>query len=287
MEITETLKARQSTHGNFEATASIAQSFSRILHSSPNWARLKDWQREGLELVLHKIARILSGDPNFIDSYRDCIGYTQLMINKLMESTEASDVVSVRQYFVDGQWVTEFDKIYRAYYSMLTRCYNPKTKYYKDYGGRGITVCDEWLDSKELFMEWAINNGHALSLSLDRIDPNGNYTPSNCRWTTREKQSNNQRRSRLVSYQDETKTVAEWAKKLGIKTNTLWQRLFIQNVPVEHALVKDYKYFKDFPKPKTWKHGSLTGYGNGCRCVECKACNSAYNKQYNKARRNK
>ncbi|WAX23877.1 HNH endonuclease [Latilactobacillus phage TMW 1.1397 P1] len=79
---------------------------------------------------------------------------------------------------------------------MKQRCNNPKVKGYKNWGGRGILVCDEWKDSFYSFYLWATNNGYNHGLTIDRIDVDGNYEPSNCRWVTMKVQANNKRNSK-------------------------------------------------------------------------------------------
>jgi hypothetical protein len=85
------------------------------------------------------------------------------------------------------------DRIYRIYNAMKTRCYNHNFPRYADYGGRGIRVCDEWLNDFQRFYNWAIENGYAPNLSIDRINNEKGYSPGNCRWATAKEQNNNQR----------------------------------------------------------------------------------------------
>lgn len=110
-------------------------------------------------------------------------------------------------------------RTYSVWTNMRTRCTNPKYKQYKDYGGRGITVCDRWLESFENFLA---DMGEAPEdKTLDRIDNNGNYEPNNCRWATYHEQRMN--RSDTVMF--EGKTVYAWAEELGMNYYTLYSRL--------------------------------------------------------------
>lgn len=104
---------------------------------------------------------------------------------------------------------------------------------YKNYGGRGITVCDEWRDDVQAFYDWAMKSGYKEELlpngrskwTLDRIDVNGNYEPSNCRWATVIEQANNRRKNHFITYNGETLTIAQIAIKYGIKSSVLSWRI--------------------------------------------------------------
>ena len=107
---------------------------------------------------------------------------------------------------------------------MRQRCNNPNRHDYKRYGGRGIAVCKEWNDYST-FRNWAIANGYNDNLSIDRIDVNGNYEPSNCRWVDNIVQANNVRNNHRIEYKGTTYTLAEFARKLNISYSTLQHRI--------------------------------------------------------------
>lgn len=116
-------------------------------------------------------------------------------------------------------------RLYRILHGMKGRCYNSKNDNFKNYGGRGITICQEWLDDFMNFYNWAINNGYSDELSIDRINNDGNYEPSNCRWADVKTQSRNTSRTNLITFNNETMCLRDWAKKLNINESTLNNRI--------------------------------------------------------------
>jgi hypothetical protein len=116
-------------------------------------------------------------------------------------------------------------RLYNIWCSMKARCNVPNSSAYKDYGGRGITICREWQNDFQAFYDWAIANGYAENLSIDRIDADGNYEPSNCRWTSMKKQENNRRNNRIVVFSGKKYTVAELSDLLLIPYATLLNRI--------------------------------------------------------------
>lgn len=116
-------------------------------------------------------------------------------------------------------------RLHHIWKTMKQRCYNPNTANYKNYGGRGIEVCEEWKNSFENFYSWAIKSGYTDDLTIDRVKVDEGYNPSNCRWSTYKEQSNNKTNSRVIEFNGETRTLAEWSDKTGIKNATIWARL--------------------------------------------------------------
>ena len=118
-------------------------------------------------------------------------------------------------------------RLQRIYYSMKRRCYLKTHIHYKNYGGRGIVICDEWLGKNGLknFAEWALKNGYKEDLSIDRIDNNGNYCPGNCKWSTCLEQQNNTSYNKIIEYNGEEMTVSQAARKYNISVPTLFNRI--------------------------------------------------------------
>ena len=127
-------------------------------------------------------------------------------------------------------------RLYKIFYGMKKRCYTPTATSFSNYGGRGITVCEEWQEFMP-FYDWAMSHGYSDDLTLERIDNNGNYCPENCRWATKKEQANNRRTNRFITYNGETHTLLEWSNILGVDIKTLHRRLS-NGWSVEDALTK-------------------------------------------------
>jgi hypothetical protein len=110
-------------------------------------------------------------------------------------------------------------------YGMKQRCNNPENHAFQNYGGRGIKICNEWVNDFDSFYNWAVDNGYNNKLSIDRIDNDKGYSPDNCRWADKGVQGNNRRTNHTLTVNNKTLTLTEWAKKTGIKQPTIRQRI--------------------------------------------------------------
>lgn len=132
------------------------------------------------------------------------------------------------------------ERLYKIWKSMRIRCNCKTSPPYKNYGGRGIAICNEWNDYLN-FRNWALTNGYDFDApkgecTLDRIDTNGNYEPSNCRWVTYTEQANNKSNNRMFEYDGKKMTLAQWGRLLGIKSATLQARIASRGWDIEKAL---------------------------------------------------
>jgi len=180
----------------------------------------------------------------------DCGNEKSINLNSLVKGTSNSCGCYRKEYMANKNYKHgctprgKIDRLHHIWSGMKNRCLNPNIRGYKHYGGRGIKICDEWVNDFTVFRTWALANGYADNLTLDRINVNGNYEPSNCRWATIKEQSNNTRVNHRVTYKGETHTLSEWGDKLGINPNIIGRRLS-KGMPVEKAFyVGDLRKFR-------------------------------------------
>ena len=132
-------------------------------------------------------------------------------------------------------------KLYNVWRGIKTRCYNKNSNKFYLYGGRGISMCDAWKNNFSLFLDWSLKNGYTETgkygeYTIDRINLNGNYEPSNCRWVNLFVQANNTRKNKLITYKHQTHTLGEWSRLCNINYRTLYTRIFKLHWDIEKAL---------------------------------------------------
>lgn len=120
---------------------------------------------------------------------------------------------------------TKKERLYNIWQAMKNRCYTKSHWQYQNYGGRGIIVCEEWKSNYLSFRNWALENGYADNLTIDRIDVNGNYEPNNCRWVSMYEQTRNQRTNRFLTYKGKTQIMKDWAKEMDLSYTVLGWRI--------------------------------------------------------------
>ncbi len=166
----------------------------------------------------------------------DCGGYAVVALNRLRSGATASCGCLQKARAAESQRTHGMSHVpgYHVWCKMLARCLNPNTADYERYGERGIGVCDRWQTSFAAFLS-DMGPRPSLSHSIDRKDNDGNYEPGNCRWATRTEQNRNKRTNRLLTFNGQTKCIAEWAEEVGIHHDTLRARLNL-GWSVERAL---------------------------------------------------
>jgi len=181
------------------------------------------------------------GNKTIVRSSRLTLGRTKSCGCLVKENYKIATPASAIKNKTHGDSKT---RLYGVYHRMTARCCYSKNKDYKDYGGRGITVCSEWLENYEAFRDWAVANGYNDNsrLTIDRIDVNGNYEPSNCRWVTNKVQQRNKRNNRLITIDGITKTIFEWAEIYKIGIGILYYRLK-NGMDAVSAITKPVKHY--------------------------------------------
>jgi hypothetical protein len=131
-----------------------------------------------------------------------------------------------------------FQRLYNIWTLMKKRCYNKNDKRYKDYGGRGIRVDDDWLHDYQKFKDWAYANGYQDNLTIERIDNNKGYSPDNCKWIPKEDQALNRRMNYFFTYRNKTQCLSQWCRELGLYEHypTIKRRIIELGMPFEEAI---------------------------------------------------
>lgn len=138
----------------------------------------------------------------------------------------------------------KYSKIYSIWNTMKHRCLNPNFSKYKNYGHRGISICDEWKDNFPNFLNWSLNNGYQENLTLDRVDVNGNYEPSNCRWVSQKDQQRNRTNTIYVFFKEQSKPLIQWCEELNLPYTTMKSRINVLKWDVEKAFTTPIKQYK-------------------------------------------
>ena len=172
----------------------------------------------------------------------------------------------------DGKFIKQHGlhrtKEYSAWASMRSRCNNPNHKLYKYYGGRGITVCEKWKDFLSFLKDMGLSPERH---SLDRINNDGNYEPSNCRWASSGEHANNRRTVRKIAYNGKLYSLAEISHFHGIAPNTVNERLK-RGWSLEDAVTKPVPAYLHHVS----EHGTRGRYKSGCRCDQCRKANNTH-----------
>lgn len=162
----------------------------------------------------------------------DCGNYKTIDIHNLLRKTKTSTkTCGLCKKTMEGTKCYKHGmskkRVYKCYKLMKNRCYNTHNKRFYLYGGRGITVCDEWLGEQgsTKFINWALNNGYKDDLTLDRIDNNKGYSPENCRWATRKEQSNNLRCNKHYEYKGKIYTLSQLCDFLQLNYEFIYSRI--------------------------------------------------------------
>lgn len=143
-----------------------------------------------------------------------------------------------QRHLKHGESKKDRTRLYVIWCDIRQRCYRKSAIDYARYGGRGITVCEEWLGDNGYvcFRNWALQNGYTSELTIDRIDNNKGYSPDNCRWVTAQEQANNRRSNHIVEYKGRAQTISQWSRELGISKSKIYYRLVKLGWSIEKTL---------------------------------------------------
>lgn len=190
--------------------------------------------------VIEEVAERSSDNRRMVKCKCDCGNYTVVRLYEILRGRTTS--CGCLRGTKDGEPKRHGTRLYEVWKGMRARCNNPNHDAYKYYGGRGIRVCPEW-DSYITFKEWAYAHGYdkgapKWQCTLERINPNKNYEPDNCKWVTMSEQNNNKRNSFKIEYEGETHTLSEWGRIKGIPSGTIRNR-YLSGHPLDEVFSKE------------------------------------------------
>lgn len=200
-------------------------------------------ERYGLWTVLQPLGKIKKWGNHYYECKCDCGTVQAISATNLVNGRSNACKSAVHMQGRNKTHGMRYTKIYACWKNMKIRCSNPDAQNYYLYGGRGITVCERWLTSFENFYE-DMKEGHHDSLSLERIDVNGNYCKENCRWVTMADQCKNKRNTAYITYKGVTKRAHDWAELIGANPKSLSRRVYLGWSPEECLFGKQYEKIK-------------------------------------------
>ena len=193
-------------------------------------------KRFGRLIVVSYAGQDLKGHSSLWDCRCDC-GKTKIVRRKSLKNGETTSCGCYSSECTSARFKKHGFKNHRLYIiwkSMRQRCNCITNQRYHDYGGRGITICQEWDEFTE-FYSWAMANGYNSTLTIERKEVNGNYCPENCTWILPELQSSNRRNNHRLTFDGQTKTISEWSRDMGGDFNLVYRRIK-RGWPIEEAL---------------------------------------------------
>jgi hypothetical protein len=173
--------------------------------------------------MLKVTERIKKGRKTYYLCECKCGNKKEIRSDNLKSGTESCGCLAIKTQFQSTHGKTGH-RLHNIWMSMIKRCTKSYETNYENYGGRGIKICDEWLNDFMSFYNWAMENEYSDDLSIDRIDVNGDYEPSNCRWATPLEQQNNIRRNFNIDIEGESKSISEWSRISEVTRNTIYRR---------------------------------------------------------------
>ena len=210
--------------------------------------------------VIKRVTSRIKGVPRWLCQC-ECGNYTEVDGRNLKNNAVKScgcllkDPANAKHFGEPKRKIKTLEEIrlYRIFRGIFTRCNNKNNPAYKNYGARGITICDEWKNSFNTFYKWAIENGYKLGLTIERIDVNKNYEPSNCKWISKGEQNFNKRNSYNFTINGKTQCLSVWCREYEMPYLTVYNRITKFGMPIEEALNKPINISK---RNKLYKGGN-------------------------------